>query len=88
MDGWNLWSYKDGALRTMKNLLNVILIFPFVIEVKSSAFIYVLIVFSSLFNLFMLSAIFWIAKFKNKLSFILAITYWYLVLIPKLFFIP
>ncbi|CAD8057376.1 unnamed protein product [Paramecium primaurelia] len=88
IDGWNLWNYQDGALRMMKNLLNVILIFPFVIEVKSSSLIYILIVLFSLFNLFMLSAIFWIVKFKNKLSFIVGITYWYLVLVPKLFFIP
>ncbi|CAK73521.1 unnamed protein product (macronuclear) [Paramecium tetraurelia] len=88
IDGWDQWNYRDGALRMMKNLLNIILIFPLVIEVKSQALIYVLIVLFFLFNLFMLSAIFWIVKFKNKLSFILTITYWYLVLVPKLFFIP
>ncbi|CAD8063529.1 unnamed protein product [Paramecium sonneborni] len=88
LDGWNLWTYKDGAFRIAKNLLNMILIFPYVIEVKSSTLINVLIILFSIFNIFMLLAIFLIAKFKNKLSFMLTITYWYLVFVPKLFFIP
>ncbi|CAD8050403.1 unnamed protein product [Paramecium primaurelia] len=88
LDGWNQWTYTDGAFRMTKNLLNMILIFPFVNEVKSSTLIYFLILLFSLFNIFMLLAIFLIAKFKNKLSFMLTFTYWYLVIVTKLFFIP
>ncbi|CAK66035.1 unnamed protein product (macronuclear) [Paramecium tetraurelia] len=88
LDGWNLWTYKDGAFRMTKNLLNMFLIFPYVNEVKSSTLIYVLTLLFSLFNIFMLLTIFLIAKFKNKLSFMLTFTYWYLVIVPKLFFMP
>ncbi|CAD8128287.1 unnamed protein product [Paramecium sonneborni] len=88
IDGWNLWTYKDGALRMTKNLLNMILIFPYIIEIKSSVLIYVLIILFSIINIFILLAIFIIAKFKNKLSLMLTITYWYLLFIPNLFFIP